>query len=379
MILKYLKSYSGLLVLGGLCGFLLSHNLKQDPATEVKPQDPLVVTKAPKQRMMGEYLKLTGNVSAINSVDLVARIEGYLQELHFKDGSFVKKGQELFVVEPKPYEESLKEAQASLAGAKANLAYSTSEYERQVRLLRQNATSQSDLESWLAKKNEAVANVLAQQANLETAKINYSYTHIYSPFDGRIGRHMVDIGNLVGSGSPTTIATVEQVSPVYVYFNLNELDLLKLREIAKKRGFSHDNLSKIKVGIGLQNEVGFPIEGNLDFVNIGVDASTGTMQFRALVANKDYVLLPGYFVRIRVPVSPVIARLTVPWTSIQYDQTGPYLYAVNAKDLVEKKRIVLGPREGEHQAVREGITAEDKIIINGAQFVTPGKKVRLQA
>jgi RND family efflux transporter MFP subunit len=379
MKLDNVKSFVGILVLGALLGFLLSHNLKQDPSSVAKVEAPLVVTELPKAEMMGEYIKLTGNVVAMNSVDLVARVEGFLQTLTFKDGSEVKKGQPLFVIEPQPYEESLNEAKASLAAEKASLAYTSSEYERQVRLIRQNATSQSDLESWLARKNEAAANVLKAEANLQTAKINYSYTHVYAPFDGRIGRHMVDIGNLVGSGSPTTIATIDQISPLYVYFNLNELDLLRLRKEAKKHGFNPKNIAKIKVGIGLQDDIGYPLEGALDFVNIGVDASTGTMQLRALVTNEERQLLPGLFVRIRVPINPVISRLTVPWSSLQYDQTGPYLFVVNDQKVVEIKRVTLGPREEDRQSIKEGLSASDKVITKGGQFVTPGKKVRLQA
>ncbi len=379
MKLDNVKSFVGILVLGALLGFLLSHNLKQDPSSVAKVEAPLVVTELPKAEMMGEYIKLTGNVVAMNSVDLVARVEGFLQTLTFKDGSEVKKGQPLFVIEPQPYEESLNEAKASLAAEKASLAYTSSEYERQVRLIRQNATSQSDLESWLARKNEAAANVLKAEANLQTAKINYSYTHVYAPFDGRIGRHMVDIGNLVGSGSPTTIATIDQISPLYVYFNLNELDLLRLRKEAKKHGFNPKNIAKIKVGIGLQDDIGYPLEGALDFVNIGVDASTGTMQLRALVTNEERQLLPGLFVRIRVPINPVISRLTVPWSSLQYDQTGPYLFVVNDQKEVEIKRVTLGPREEDRQSIKEGLSASDKVITKGGQFVTPGKKVRLQA
>ena len=183
---------------------------------------PKVVVQQPQWREMVEYVTQTGTLVAYNSVDLVARIEGYLDAIKFTDGSFVKKGQPLFVIQPEPYFEQLKAAQATVAAQKAYNVYVKSEYARQKKMYTQQATSLNNVEKWLAKTEESDAEIAKAVANEAIAAINYSYTHVEAPFDGRIGRHLVDVGNLVGNGVATNLANIEQIDPIYAYFNLNE-------------------------------------------------------------------------------------------------------------------------------------------------------------
>lgn len=336
---------------------------------------PTVIVQQPQLQEVVEYITQTGTLVAFNSVDLVARVEGYLDEIKFTDGAFVKKGQELLVIQPDTYLEQLKAAQASVNVQKANYTYTKSEYERQKRMFKQNATSQNNVEIWLAKNQEAEAEIAKAVANETIASINYSYTHIKAPFNGRIGRHLVDLGNLVGNGVATNLATVEQIDPIYAYFNLNELDLIKLRAAAKAQGFKSSDINRIPVYIKLQNETRFRHKGSLNFINTGLNASTGTLEFRALLENHDTTLLPGLFVQVQIPVSQPKKQLTVPNTAVLYDQIGAYLLIVDKQNIVQLKRVELGTAIEERIPVTKGLSAQDKIIISGLQFATPNNPV----
>lgn len=353
--------------------FVLYHLFKK-PATMTLPPAKVGV-ELPKVMPITEYVKQTGSVVAYNSVDLVARVEGYLEEIKFTDGTKVNKDAPLFVIQPKPYEEKLKEAEASLAAEVAANAYAKSEYARQQRMYKQNATSLNSVESWLSRMQETEAKVSQAQANLEIAKINYSYTHVSAPFDGRIGRHLVDEGNLVGNGTATVLANIEQINPIYVYFNLNEIDLIKLRAAAMKKGFKPEDLNKIPVDVKLQTDTDYRFHGTLDFINTGLNASTGTMEFRALLDNPDFSLLPGLFVTVRVPVDDAKNELTIPDTAVLYDQIGAYVLAVDEQSNVLQLRIETGVAQNGRIPVVKGISSDTKVIVNGLQFATPGHKV----
>lgn len=339
---------------------------------------PAVITQKPVTRHMAHYITQTGNTVAFNSVDLVARVEGYLDEILFTDGSYVSKGKTLFVIEPKPYLEKLEEAQAAVKAAQAGLDYAKAEHARQKRMYKENATSLNSVEVWLSKEEQAQADVLQSKANLVNAQINYSYTHVEAPFDGRIGRHLVDVGNLVGNGQATKLANIEQIKPMYVYFNLNELDLITLRDAVKKEGITEKNLQDIPIYVNLQGEPQKAHLGHLNFVNTGLNASTGTMELRGILDNNDLTFVPGLFVSVKIPVTSPKPYLTVPATAVLYDQSGPYVFTVNAKHIAHKQPVTLGPLEEERQAIAKGIAPNDDIIVQGLQFATPGKPVAPQ-
>ena len=379
MTLKCIKKYGGLVLLGGICGFFLKQMLVTEDGKQTSAlQPPMVEGQMAQKVEMGEYIKQTGSISAYNSVDLVARVEGYLQKISFTDGDFVTKGQSLFSIEPEMYKEKLNEAEAAVSSAKANLTYTISEYQRQLRMFKQNATSQNSVESWLSKKLQAEADLAQAKANLISAQINYSYTDVKAPFDGRVGRHLIDKGNLVGSGTATTLATIEQITPAYAYFTLNEIDFIRLREAAQKRGVTRKDIKNVVIGLGLQDDKGYPYQGHLDFVDTGIDPSTGTMEVRAIIENKDKHFIPGLFVKVRLPLGPKKERLTVPTSALHYDQQGQYLYVVDKDNVVQVKRVTLGPQEDGRQAIAEGLEESDRVIVSGGQFATPGKVVRLK-
>lgn len=339
------------------------------------PPPPTVVIQQAKLLNITDYVTQTGSLVAFNSVNLVARIEGYLQANEFTDGTFVKKGKELFVIEPKPYLEKLKAAEATVLVQKASYNYSNSEYKRQQQMYKQSASSLNNVEKWFAKSEEFKAEIAKAVADAEVAAINYSYTHVLAPFDGRIGRHLVDPGNLVGNGKATDLATIEQIDPIYVYFNLSELDLIKIRIAAHANGFKPEDINTIPVYVRMQNETKFLHQGKLDFVNTGLNASTGTMEFRALLPNKDIALLPGLFVQVRVPLGNPKPQLTIPDTAVQYDQIGAYILVVDKNNSVIQKRVEVGSIEQGIRAITKGLAAEDRVVISGLQNAIPGHQV----
>ena len=339
---------------------------------------PTVIVQQPKAQEMVEYVTQTGTTVALNSVNLVARVEGYLRSIEFVDGSLVKKNQPLFVIQPEPYQEKLKAATATVAAQKAGYDYAKNELARQQRMYKQNATSLNEVEKWSARSLELAAEIDKAIADEEIAKINYSYTHVASPFDGRIGRHLVDVGNLVGNGQATNLATVEQINPLYVYFNLNELDLIRLRAAARAMGITANDLAEVPVWVSLQNDPDKLYKATLDFVNTGLNASTGTMELRATLQNPDYVFLPGLFVQVKVAVTKPTKQLTLPESALLYDQIGPYVYVVGADNKVVLKRVQLGAKGKGVRGITQGISDTDLVIVEGLQFATPGNPVHIE-
>lgn len=341
----------------------------------VKIPLPTVQTQQPVSKAMSEYVNQTGNTVAYHTVDLVARVEGYLDKINFIDGTFVEKGTTLFLIEPEPYRAKVIEAEAEVASKKATHTYDAIEYARQQRMYKQNATSKSNVEKWLAKSQASAADVTEAEENLILAQINQSYTQVKAPFDGRIGRHLVDKHNLVGHGAATILATLEQLDPIYVYFNLNEIDLIRLRAAMKEQNIDEKVIRQVPVEINLPSGENYKFKGKIDFINTGLNASTGTLEFRALLPNTGYALLPGLFVQIKIAVDPPEPRLTVPNDAVQYDQAGPYLLTVNQDDRVVRKRVVLGPLENGVQAIASGIKSTDRVIVKGLQRASDGKLV----
>jgi RND family efflux transporter MFP subunit len=338
------------------------------------PPPPPVTTSKPVSMQMTSYLDVTGNTVAVNAVDLVARVSGYLQEIDFTDGSVLKKGQKLFVIEPAPYEAKLLQATAAVASAKAQVIYAQSQYDRQQTMFAQKATSQANVEQWLSQRDSAKAQVTEAIANEELAAINYGYTTVSAPFDGVISRHLVDAGNLVGNGTATTLATITQLNPIYVYFNVSELEALSIRKALKEQGRDPNNVMGAPVDIGLQSDSGYPYAGKIDYVAPGVDPSTGTIQVRALVGNDEDILLPGLFVRGQIPLGTPVARLAVPEAALMSDQAGPYVFVVSKDNVVAQQRVQTGVHQGGMVAIT-GLAPDALVVVDGLQNANPGNAV----
>lgn len=327
------------------------------------PPPPTVTVSKPLSLPVTDYLQATGSVAASKTVDLVARVEGYLRSVDFKDGSLVKAGDLLFVIEPEPYA-------AKLASQQAQLLNAQSEYERQLRMIKENATSQANVEKWQSQRDQAAAAVTL-------AKINLAYTRITAPFTGRIGRHLVDPGNLVGSaGSATKLATLEQIQPAYVYFSINERDVLRVRAAARARGTPiNAEAPAVPVMLGLQTESGYPHEGTLDFANTGLDTGSGTLQLRAVVPNPERLFLPGLFARLRIALDAPTPRLTVPDRIVGNDQVGAYVFLVSAGHKVVQQRVETGSVENGMRAILSGLAPDSEVVVDGLQNAIAGNTV----
>ena len=343
----------------------------------VAPPPPKVVVAQPLQKPVTLYFELTGNTQAFNSVDLVARVQGYLESIDYKDGSFVTKGTQLFGIERDTYQQQLDQAQATLAANQATLEYNKAEYQRQSTLGRQDFASQATVQQWKANQDSAAAQVLAAKAQIELANINLGYTKVLAPFDGVVSNHLVDVGGLVGVSGPTKLATIVQTDPMYVYFNLSEPQVLSITENNAKAGlpFRTTDLGAIPVDIGLQGEEGYPHKGHMDYASPQVDASTGTLTVRAVFDNKDHSLLPGLFVRVRTPVAHEDKALLTQNDAIGTSQEGSYVLVVGADNVVQRKLVKTGDRQGQLRIIESGLDPSDWVVTEGIQRAFPGAKV----
>jgi len=341
----------------------------------VAPPPPKVTVQLPLQESVAPYLEATGNAAAVNTVKLVARVQGYVQEIKYQDGDFVKKGTPLFIIEPEPYKVKLEQAQAAEEGAKATLINAEAEFQRQLELQSKDVSTQANLDKARANRDTAHANVLQAQANTETAEINFGYTTVSAPFDGVVTARKVSVGELVGGDQPSQLASIVQLQPIWVWFNLSERDIQKVRANLAEHGLNvRDLVNKVTIEVGLQTETGYPHKGVLDYADPNVNQSTGTMQVRGIFENTDRGLLPGYFVRVRVPMRPA-PTLLVPEVAIGSDQGGRYVLALNADNVVEQRRVTLGQTFGELRAIESGLKPDERVVVVGLQDAIPGQKV----
>jgi len=346
----------------------------------VPPPPPPVTVSRPAQQPVTDYLYLTGNTQAVDQVQLDARIEGFLTSIHFKDGDYVKKGDLLFLIEPDIYKAKVQQAEGQLAAAQAQLLRASQEYDRQLSLLKQNATAKSEVEKWKAERDAAEANIVEAKAGLELSRINLGYTRVAAPFDGRMDRHLVTPGNLVGAGKPTALANITRMDPIYAYFTLNERDLMRLMGRASEKGQTPYKERALPVFAGITGEEGYLLEGRFDFASTGLDPNTGTILLRAVFNNHPspsgmHNLVPGMFLRLRVPIDVREKALLVSERALGVDQGGRYLLVVNDKDIVEQRPVKVGAVVNGMRVIEEGLKADDWVVVSGIQRARPGAKV----
>jgi RND family efflux transporter MFP subunit len=341
----------------------------------VPPPPPKVEVAQPVQRPITRYLEATGNTAPIKNVDLVARVQGFLQSINYQDGTFVKAGAMLFAIEPDTYKLKLEQAQAAETGAQASVKQAEADFKRQQDLVQKQAVSQATLDTSTSTRDNAQANLQQAQVNTRIAAVNYGYTNVVAPFDGIVSAHLVSIGELVGVSSPTQLATIVALDPIYVNFNVNEQDVLRIRAEARRRGMTADDLKSLPVEVGLQTENGYPHKGNLDYASPILNQSTGTLPMRGVLPNPDRVLLPGYFVRVRVPFDQQKDALLVPDVALGSDQSGRYVLVVNGENVVEQRKVQVGAVEGDLRVIDSGLKPDDRVIIAGLLRAIPGQKV----
>jgi membrane fusion protein, multidrug efflux system len=333
------------------------------------------MVQQPLQQPVTRYIELTGNTQAFNQVDLEARVQGFLDEINYKDGSLQKKGTVLFVIQQNSYQTQLDQAKASVIGAQAELKKSQAEFDRQAELIGKQVSTQANYDKALAQRDSDQATLQQAKANVAIAEINLGYTTITAPFDGIVTRHLVDVGTLVGYAGPTKLATIVQVAPIHVYFNVSETLVLRIKEALAKQGKTLQDVPDVPVEIGLQTEEGFPHVGRLDYVAPSVDPATGTLEARAIFDNKDLSLLPGLFVRVRIPAQKLDNALLIADTAIGTSQIGKYLLVLGKDNTVEQRPVQIGQLVGQLRVIESGISADDWVVTGGTQRAIPGNKV----
>ncbi len=370
------RSFAGgtRVLLIGLAAFLLGCNEKQAPP----PLQPAEVRVAPPlARPVTRYLDVTGQTAAARRVDLVARVQGTLTQIRYRDGAAVKQGDVLFVIEQDNYRLSLELAEAAEAQQKALLVQAEADLARQKQLAQRQAASEAALDSALSRRDSTAAAREQAAAQAAQAQLNLAYTEVKAPFDGIVSAHLVDQGALVGVGGPTLLASIVQSDPIKVRFSLDEQTVLRIREAMRQRGLTLAGLGQIPVEIGLETDAGYPHAGQLDYVAPELDMASGTLAVRAAVPNPQGVLLPGLFVRVRLPLQKDVPSLLVPEAALGASQTGRYLLVVGADDIVEQRAVEIGEAsEGGLRVIRAGIAATDRVVVGLLQNAIPGSRVR---
>jgi RND family efflux transporter MFP subunit len=328
------------------------------------PAIPTVAVAAALQRTVGDWNELTGQFSAVQNVDVRPQVAGYVIRVAFHEGADVRAGDTLFVIDPRPYAAALATAQAQLARERSALGLAVAEAARAETLFTANATSRDDLETRTAALARARAEVGADEAAVETARLNLEWTVVHAPIDGRVSNAAVTRGNYVQNGSATTpLTTIVSQDPMYVYFPVDEQSYLRHAQRLQS------------VGIGVANETGYPRIGRIDFVDNQLDAASGTIRLRAVVDNHDRRLAPGMFARVRLAGGPSRPATVVEDRAIGTDQDRKFVYVVKADSTVEYRPVQLGRVDSGYRVVQSGVAAGERVIVDGLQRVRPGIKV----
>ncbi|MDX2165806.1 MAG: efflux RND transporter periplasmic adaptor subunit [Deltaproteobacteria bacterium] len=344
-------------------------------AAPAPPPPPKVTVTRPVEREVVEWDEYTARLEATETVEVRARVSGYLEEVKFTDGATVKKGDVLFVIDPRPYVAVLRRAEAELALAKARLDLADKRFERASKLVARNAISQEEADTRAAEARQAEASVQAAAAALEAARLDVEYTQVHAPIGGRVSRKLVTEGNLVNGGSGTNgtlLTTIVSLDPLYVYFEADERAYLKYVKLAQegKRPSSRDSRNPVQVGFA--DEQGFPHQGYMDFVDNHLDAGTGTIVGRAVLPNPELLYSPGLFARLRLIGSGDYRALLIPDQALLSDQSQKFVYVVGEDNKAVYRVVTIGPLIDGLRVVHSGLTPQDRVVIGGVQRVHAG-------
>jgi multidrug efflux system membrane fusion protein len=367
----------GLLAFVTLVTMIGCETQTESDAKPAQGQPPSVKIVQPLAQDVTEWDEYTGRIEAVSSVDVRARVSGYLEKVNFKAGEKVKKGDLLFLIDPKPFSAQLNFAVAELERAKAKRELAKNDMERAERLFRGKAISEEEYDARSKGLREAVATVNSAEANVYTARLNLDFTKIRAPIDGQIGRELITEGNLVsgGGGDATLLTFIVSTNPVYVYVDADERSVLKYRRQSGQDGSNNIGAGQTPAQLALADEADFPHQGILDYIAPREDAATGTVTLRGVFANPDGLLSPGFFARMRVRGSESYPAILVPDRAIATDQAQRFVWIVNQENQVEYRRVVLGAPIGQSRVIKEGLKAGEWVVIEGLQKLKPGIKV----
>ena len=345
------------------------------------PPPPTVTVAKPIERGVVDQDEYVGRFVAIDSVEVRARVSGYLDQIHFHDGQTVKAGDPLFTIDKRPFQNTVAQARANLAQSKANLAYTAADLERAKQLVRGTITEQM-FDQRTQAFGAATASVAANEAALRQAELDLEFTELRAPVAGRIGDRRVSPGNLVTgglAGNTSMLATIVSLDPIRFEFTFDEASYLRYERFSRAGKEVTGREGGVIVGLKLLDEKDFVHRGTMDFVDNVIDKSSGTIRGRAVFANPDLVLTPGMFGRIRVPGSPTYQALLVPDAAIGSEQVRKFVLVVGADNVTAAKYVTLGPViDGNLRVVKDGLKADDRVITNGLMRVRPGQKVTPQ-
>ncbi len=356
-----------------ILGFALLAGCAQ-PNEYQPPPPPNVTVARPVVQTVTSYLEETGTTEPEQRVEIRARVSGILEEIRFTDGQDVKKGQLLYVIQKGEYQASLAQAEADLAAAAVEVERARTEQERQQRLFDENATPERNLVLAQAEYKNALAVRDAKQAICDRAKLDVEYCEIRSPFDGRVERTLVKLGNLVGDGEATHLTTIVNYNPIQVYFSISERALLQVSRRPDAAGEKPD-ITSFAVYLRRAIDKDFPFKGHLDYADLGVDQSTGTFKIRARFDNPTLEIFPGLFVRVRLPVGTVEDAILIPERAVGFDQVGRFVMIVVDGNVVERRNVELGDKHEHMVVIESGLDGSERVIIDGIQRARPGEPV----
>ena len=344
------------------------------------PQPPSVTVAKPIKRTVVDYDEYVGRFTAINAVEVRARVSGYLDKLHFKDGQIVKQGDLLFTIDKRPFQNSLDQARANLVQAQSNLAFTESDYTRGQQLVRDKTITDQTFEQRAQAYRNAKASVANNEAAVRQAELDLEFTDLRAPIEGRIGDRRVSPGNLVtgGTGGNTTLlATIVSTDPIYFEFTFDEASYLRYQRLATTSKDVASRNAGVQVALKLIDENDFDHEGRMDFVDNVIDRSTGTIRGRAVFTNSKEVFTPGMFARVRVPGTPPYEGLLVPDVAIGTEQARRFVMVIDDQDTARPKYVTLGQvtKDG-LRVIKDGIGPDDRVVISGLMQARPGQKVK---
>src|SRR5438309_1977593 len=361
-----------LLLLLGLC-IILAGCARAPSEPEAAP--PPVPVSPPVERDVTDYADFTARTAAIDSVEVRAHVWGYLDQVNFKEGALVKKGDVLFELDPRPYQALLNQAKAKVAQDEAQLTYDEAEYQRNLKLAGTGAVSRSDLDKTSAARSVDIANIAADKAVVALRQLDLEYTKVIAPVSGRVSRYVVTVGNLIQSGDQgggTVLTTIVSVDPMYAYFDVDERTVLRVRQLIREGKAKSARDVELPVQLGLANEGGYPPRGAINFVDNQVNPKTGTLRVRGVFRNKDETLSPGYFARVRVPIGFPHQALLVSDRALDTDQGQKVVYVVDNDDKVVSRPVQLGALHDGLRAITDGVKPGERVIVKGLQQVRPG-------
>src|ERR1700756_2557819 len=359
-----------------VAGCILSAGCKQSTLAPAPPPPPVTVA-TPIRKEVVEWDEYTGRTEAVESVEIRPRVSGYIDQISFKEGQLVKPGDVLFVIDPRPYQDALDQANANLQSADAERQLQVANLARAERLFKTNVTAKEQYDTSVADRNKAEGQFAQARAAVNSALLNMDFTQVKSPIQGRISRQLVTRGNLVQADS-TVLTKVVSVDPIYAYFNVDQRTVQKYRDQIQNGQLQDPRESSMPVYIQLEGETGFPHEGINDFVDNTFNASTGTLQIRGRFENKDASLYPDAFVRIRMAGTPKHEAILITDRAIASDQGQKFVLLVDNNSIVQVRPVEVGPVVDGLRVVRKGLGPDDHIIVNGLVNAQPGNKVTPQ-